>query len=79
MKNSQLSALMRDYDYVNRALENPENKPEHIEPLRKLIVNFRKKWSDYRFAVYLYNLQEIWKVLDERLFDEKMESKRKKL
>lgn len=69
---------MRDYGYVKRALENPENKHEHIGPLHNLISNFRKKWNDYKFAPYLYELRDIWLSLDERLFAEKLENKSKK-
>jgi hypothetical protein len=75
MKNLQLSSLMRDYDYVKRALENPENKHEHIKPLHNLILNFRKKWNDINCSKYLYSLTDIWNALDEKLFEEKLNSK----
>ena len=75
MKNSQLSNLMRDYDYVKRALENPENKDIHMGPLLTLITNFRKKWNDYECSRYLYSLRDIWTSVDEKLFDKKLNRK----
>jgi hypothetical protein len=75
MKNLQLSSLMRDYEFVKRSIENPENKEEHLAPLKQLITNFRKKWNEYRWHSYLYSLNDLWSQLDEKLFEEKLNRK----
>jgi hypothetical protein len=64
---------MRDFDYVKRCIENPKNEHKHIEPLHNLIVNFGKKWFDYKYTPYLYSLQDLWRELDEKLFDVEIE------
>ena len=50
MKNYKLSDLLRDYDFVTRVLENPNNKRKHIIPINKLIVNFNLKYADLYYS-----------------------------
>jgi len=45
MKNYKLSDLLRDYDYVIKVLENPENRRVHISGLNTYIKNFELKYS----------------------------------
>ena len=45
MKNYKLNDLLRDYDFVTRAIENPDNKRRHISPLNRYIKNFELKYS----------------------------------
>lgn len=50
MKNYKITDLHRDYDFVSRVLENPNNKKQHIQPLNKLIVNFNLKYADLYYT-----------------------------
>lgn len=50
MKNYKITDLLRDYNFVSRVLENPNNKREHIQPLNKLIVNFNLKYADLYYS-----------------------------
>jgi hypothetical protein len=50
MKSYKLSDLLRDYDFVTRVLENPDNKREHIIPINKLIVNFNLKYANLYYS-----------------------------
>lgn len=45
-----MSDLLRDYNFVSRVLENPNNKKQHIQPLNKLIVNFNLKYADLYYT-----------------------------
>ncbi len=67
-----LNAMLRDYTYVKRAIQNPENNHSHSKALHEVVTIFRKKWNDYRFAMYYYSLYDFWRELDEKLFDEKI-------
>ena len=45
MKNYKLSDLLSDYDFVNRVLDNPDNKRKHISAIRTMIHNFEMKYN----------------------------------
>ena len=45
MKNYKLSDLLRDYDYVIKVLDNPDNRRAHISGLNMYIKNFELKYS----------------------------------
>ena len=45
MKNYKLSDLLRDYDYVIKVLDNPDNRRVHISGLNTYIKNFELKYS----------------------------------
>lgn len=45
MKNYKLSDLLRDYDYVVKVLDNPDNRRVHISGLNMYIKNFELKYS----------------------------------
>lgn len=45
MKSYKLSDLLRDYDYVSKALDNPDNGRVHISGLNMYIKNFELKYS----------------------------------
>ena len=79
MKKIELEKMLGDYDYVKRVIENKSNTSVHIEPLHNLIVNFRKKWNSIEVSYYLYDLQDRWRNLDEKLFDEEIERLKSKV
>lgn len=68
---------MRDFDYVRRCIENPGNEEKHLTPLHNLIANFRKKWFEYEYNQYQHRLYDMWRELDEKLFDERIEKIKK--
>jgi hypothetical protein len=45
MKNYKLSDLLHDYDCVNKALDNLDNRRVHISGLNMYIKNFELKYS----------------------------------
>ena len=47
MKRYSIKNLLVDYDFVNRVLDNPENKRRHILGLRMMIHNFEMKYSEF--------------------------------
>lgn len=64
---------MRDYDWVVKVISNPANTEKDIKPIQKLVENFRRKWSGYKFNKYVLDLHAKWSKLDQDLFDKKIE------
>ena len=38
--------IKKDFDFVMKVLRNKDNKLIHLQALRNLINNFKKKWDD---------------------------------
>lgn len=70
------SLMLRDYEYVKRVIENPDNRYKDVNPIHNLIVYFRKKWNDIKWKEYLYDLRDRWMALDERTFEEKLKKQK---
>lgn len=72
MKNYNLSELFRDFEFVKKAIQNPENKEEHTKPLYKLVRLFENKhgWSN-DYTMYLDS--EIIKLKD-KIYERKIKS-----
>ena len=68
MKNYKLQELIRDFDFIERALLNEKNQREHLIPLRILIDSFNSKYTDEIGKKHANVLYDTWNFIDEQIF-----------
>jgi hypothetical protein len=76
MKNYNYVDLLRDFDFVRRALRHKENTKHHLVSLRNLVEIFDKKHANtHSSPSYIAEAYRLWNKIDTEIYDKHLNEK----